>query len=329
MSTTTDGRLGRRDFLINVLAALAGVLAAPSGFAAMLADMAAGATKGDPGNFRAVYGDPELRDRFFLFLQNVYHLYPEVRFHELIIDLAAKDASDEQAYRALLRRLPALAPTLGSLTYALPALEKQKRELADQTMAFLGNGTAVNGYLEIGSPGRYISELRRRVDVRGPIWLINDAEPSYSAVDLMERGGLAKIGSYVPLGNYDPFVGRIPEGSLDVVTNYIGFHHCPTARLEGFVASIRRVLRPGGRLILRDHDVDRASQWSMVALAHDVFNAGLLMSWEENHAQVRLFRSIADWTSTLTGAGFRRRTARAIAQAHDPTNNLLVEFVKA
>jgi SAM-dependent methyltransferase len=329
MSTTTDaGRLGRREFLRNVLGVLAGLLAAPSGFAAMLADMAAGATKNDPGNFRAVYLAPDLRDRFFWFLQNVYHLYPEARFHQLIIDLTAKDATDEQVYRALLRRLPALAPRLGSLRYALPALEKQKREIVDQTLSFLG-ADPINGYLEIGSPGRYISELRRRVDVRGPVWLVNDTEPSYSAADLMERGGLAKIGTYVPLGDYDPFAGRIPEGSLDVVTNYIGFHHCPLARLDGFVSSIRRVLRPGGRFVLRDHDVDRRSQWSIVALAHDVFNAGLMMSWDDNHAQVRLFRSIADWTSYLTAAGFRRRTTRLIAQAHDPTNNLLVEFVKA
>jgi hypothetical protein len=65
----------------------------------------------------------------------------------------------------------------------------------------------------------------------------------------------------------------------------------------------------------------------MVALAHDVFNAGLMISWEETHRQVRLFRSIRDWTSYLTAAGFKR-SERAIAQAHDPTKNLLVEFVK-
>ena len=138
---------------------------------------------------------------------------------------------------------------------------------------------------------------------------------------------MPKIGDYTPLGNYDPFADKLGANSLDLVNNFIGFHHCPLPRLEGFVQSIRTVLRPGGRLLLRDHDVDGAKQWAMVALAHDVFNAGLMISWEETHKKVRLLRSIRDWTSYLKAAGFKR-SERTIAQAHDPTNNLLVEFVK-
>jgi SAM-dependent methyltransferase len=323
MSTIID----RRTFFKRLFGMAALLSVAPGALAETLAGLTAGALHDDPGNFRAIYLDAELRDRFFLFLQNVFHLYPEAEFHQLIIDLVKKDSADADVYRALLRHLPALKPTLGDFTYALPALKKQKEELSRQTLEFLGPDPGVNGYLEIGSPGRYISELRHHVRLSGPLYLIHDQEPSYSPSDLMERGGLTKIGSYIPLGNYDPFSGKVAENSLDLINNFIGFHHCPTDRLEGFVASIRKSLRPGGRLILRDHDVDKPSQWSMVALAHDVFNAGLMISWEETHRQVRLFRSIRDWTSYLNAAGFKR-SEKALAQAHDPTKNLLVEFVK-
>jgi SAM-dependent methyltransferase len=315
MSSTID----RRTFLKRSLSLLALWVLDPA---------AALASTDDPGNFRAIYLNADQRDKFFLFLQNVFHLYPEAEFHQLIIDLVKKNSTDADVYRELLKRLPSMKPVLGDFTYALPALRTQKIEMARQTFEFLGTNPRVDGYLEIGSPGRYISELRGRMRLTGPTYLIHDQEPSFSPSDIMERGGLGKVGTYLPLGDYDPFVGKIPENSLDVVNNPIGFHHCPAARLEGFVASVRKVLRPGGRLILRDHDVDSDAQWSQVALAHDVFNAGLMISWEETHRQVRLFRSFRDWTAYLTAAGFKR-TPRLIAQAHDPTKNLLSEFVKS
>src|SRR5687768_13367236 len=39
-------------------------------------------------NFRAIYGDPVLRNAFLLFLTNVYHLYPEAEFHAAISEAA-------------------------------------------------------------------------------------------------------------------------------------------------------------------------------------------------------------------------------------------------
>jgi SAM-dependent methyltransferase len=201
--------------------------------------------------------------------------------------------------------------------------------MARQTLDFIGRDAKLDGYLEIGSTGRYVSELKDRIDVNGPVWIVNDIAPSYSPVDMIERESPFKIGEFVAMGNYDPFdAARIPDASVDLVTNFIGLHHCPTDRLEGFVASIRRVLRPGGRLLHRDHDVDGPTMDTFVALAHDVFNAGVGLTWEENAAQVRLFRSIAQWSELLESAGFRR-TERALAQPHDPTQNLLLEFVKA
>ena len=218
-------------------------------------------------------------------------------------------------------------PTLGALTYAVPALRKQKNEMANQSLAFLGAGATIDGCIEIGSPGRYVSELRHHVRFAGPVWVVNDVAPTYAPVDVLERGQVGKLGTYLAMGNYDPISADVPDASVDVVINFIGFHHCPTERLDGFVGSIRRVLRPNGRLLLRDHDATDDDMGTLVALAHDVFNAGLFLSWDENARQVRLFRPLDEWRRYLRGMGFRP-SERAIAQAHDPTRNLLLEVVK-
>jgi hypothetical protein len=330
MSTITDVELPGIDRRALLKAAVALLVARPeaSAFAELAAPPAQEPQPDAPSNFRAIYGDPTLRARFYPFLQNVFHLYPEESIHRLITDLAAAGKTDEEIYRALLAALPTIKPTLSEIRYGVPALRKQKDEMTRQALAFLGAGARVNGYLEIGTTGRYVSDLRHHVAIAGPIWIVNDVAPSYAPADILERAEIAKIGSYVPMGNYDAFAGvAIPEASLDLVVNFIGFHHAPDDRLEGFVQSVRRVLRPGGRLLLRDHDVDGSAMSSLVALAHDVFNAGLFLSWDENHRQVRRFRSLSTWTEYLTAAGFRR-SERAIAQDGDPTRNLLVELVR-
>ena len=129
------------------------------------------------------------------------------------------------------------------------------------------------------------------------------------------------------MGDYEPAPASVPDASLDLVVNFIGFHHAPAPKLAPFVASLRRVLRPGGRMLVRDHDVDSAKQDTLTALAHDVFNAGLLIPWADTARQVRLFRSLRDWTAYLEAAGFKR-SERLLAQENDPTQNLLAEYTK-
>jgi len=112
-----------------------------------------------------------------------------------------------------------------------------------------------------------------------------------------------------------------------MVTCYIGLHHCPLHKLDAFVASIRRVLKPGGLFILRDHDVVSSEMNTFVALAHTVFNAGLGVPWATNRAELRFFRPIADWIDYLGQQGLRH-TGPRLLQAHDPSDNVLLAFRK-
>ena len=278
--------------------------------------------------FRAVFFDMHWHDGFYKFLQNIYRLYPEDRFHTLIKNTSAELDNDEAIYRRLQRELPRIKPFMADLTLALPALFKQKKEMADQTMRLLGAKKRIDGYIEIGSTGRYISELRKHLKVAGPITLVNDFAPTNSPVDIAERGGLVKIGNFVPMVDYDPLPSSLPDASVELVTCYIGLHHCPLEKLDTFVASIVRVLKPGGMFILRDHDVTTPAMHTFVSLVHTVFNAGLNGDWETNQRELRFFSPIAEWVAYLAERGLQDTGKREL-QKHDPSDNVLLAFVKS
>lgn len=286
-------------------------------------------TSSATGDFAAIYGNTRGNDDFYRFLQNVYRLYPEDRFHLLIQD-AARTRGDDDAtiYRDLQRQLPGIKPLLSELSYAVPSLIRQKREMTRQTLSLLGERRAFDGYVEIGSTGRYLSLLRKALRLRGDWVLVNDLAPSNSPVDIVERGGLRKLGRFVALDDYAPLpASGITDSSIELVTCYIGLHHAPLDRLDPFIASIHRLMRPGGLFILRDHDVADAYMNAMASLAHAVFNAGLNVPWEVNQRELRHFRSVEEWIEILGRHGLRHTGARLL-QSHDPTLNTLLAFCK-
>jgi SAM-dependent methyltransferase len=143
----------------------------------------------------------------------------------------------------------------------------------------------------------------------------------------MERGQIAKLGTFIPL-DYLPLdeKGIAPE-SLDLVTCYIGLHHAPEDRLDAFVQSLRRVLRRGGLFLIRDHDAGDKSMQVFCSLVHTVFNLGLKVSWAENQKEVRHFASAETWSEYLVARGFRDLGPRVL-QDNDPSKNTLMAFEK-
>lgn len=277
--------------------------------------------------FHQVLGSVEQSDAFYRFLQNVFRTLPEDRFHHLLHQACRLHHDEENVYRYVQRELRGVKPVLADLTHALPSLFKQKIEMAEQTLKLLEGQREFSGYAEIGSKARYYRGLAARLRIKGPLWFVEASLPGYSPVDLMERGQLTKPGSFVPLQDFAPLPAQMADASLDLVTCYIGLHHMTEQRLTPFLDSIARVLRPGGRLIVRDHDVCSEEMRALVSLAHTVFNAGLGESWETNQSELRYFESVETWSKRLDKAGFTDSGHRLL-QANDPTANTLLCFVK-
>jgi len=285
-------------------------------------------TSAATSDFQSVYSDESQQDAFYKFLQNVYRIYPEDRFHSLIKEACRLHRNDEQIYRHIQEKLPTIKPFLSELFYALPALAKQKKEMTRQTLELLGDKRDIDGYVEIGTTGRHAGDLRKHLKLTGPLVLINEVPPTNSPVDIVERGQLAKLGSYVPLNNYAPIAeSDVASNRMDLVSCFIGLHHIELDRLSPFIASIHRMLKPGGVFILRDHDVKTPQMHSFVALAHAVFNAGLGTSWEINQQELRYFTSIDEWSKRLAAAGLRD-VGKRLLQPHDPSDNVLMASIK-
>jgi FAD/FMN-containing dehydrogenase/SAM-dependent methyltransferase len=267
-------------------------------------------------------------DRVYAFLHNVFRLYPEDRFNLLIKEACERHGDDEAIYRHLQQQLPTIKSFLGDLTFAIPALAKQKQEMRRQTLELLAGRTRIDGYVEIGTTGRYVSALRKDIRFDGSIILVNDLPPGNSPSEFLERGGLRKIGSFLPLRNYAPLPpDRIPDASVDLVSCYVGLHHMTPQTLDPFIVSIARVLRPGGVFVLRDHDVRSEEMSRFVGLIHTIFNAGTGATWEQNRDELRFFVSVEEWVRRLRAVGLVDQGARLL-QPHDPSDNVLMSFIR-
>jgi len=312
---------------------------APSIAAAIAHPPRIGAAAGEPlrssaaltetaSEFHQVMAYTEWHDRVYAFLHNVFRLYPEDRFFLLIKEACERYADDEAIYRHVQQQLPGIKPFLGDLRLAIPALTKQKQEMRRQTLQLLGARREFNGYIEIGSTGRYVSALRSDIRFNGATYLVNDVAPTNSPVDILERGGLREAGTWLPLDGYKALPpAALPDASVDFVSCYVGLHHMTPQTLDGFVRSIIRVLRPGGIFVLRDHDVGSPEMFRFVSLIHTIFNAGTGASWEQNHAELRYFTSIDEWVRRLRAVGLVDQGARLL-QPHDPSLNVLMAFVR-
>jgi SAM-dependent methyltransferase len=168
--------------------------------------------------------------------------------------------------------------------------------------------------------------LRSDVRFDGTTFLVNDAAPTNSPVDILEREGLRPAGSWLPLNGYEALPPTVlPDSSVDFVSCYVGLHHMTPQTLELFVQSIARVLRPGGLFVLRDHDVASPEMFRFVSLIHTIFNAGTGASWETNRDELRYFSSIDEWVRRLRAVGLFDQGARLL-QPHDPSLNVLMAF---
>lgn len=284
-------------------------------------------TTSHTSEFKAVFSQTTWSDDFYRFLQVIFHLYPEDKFHHLIAQASRENASDEAIYKAIQTNLPKIKPFLSELTLALPALKKQKKEMARQVLELLGGKTQINGYLEIGSTGRYISALRHQAELSGNIYLTNDIAPDFSIADIFERGQISKIGHFFPL-TYQPISPlEIADQSLDLVYCPIGLHHCRPELLQNYIQSIHRVLRKGGAFIIRDHDVKTPEMATFVSLVHTVFNLGLGVSWGKNAQEFKSFKSIDAWSALIATFGFQD-SGKRILQDKDPSDNALLSFTK-
>jgi len=274
--------------------------------------------------FQLILKNHTYHDKLYLFLQNIFNVLPEDKFFALIKRSTELFTLDKDIYNEISQGISHIKPFMANLRYGLPALFKQKTVIADQTKQLVGN-TVINSYLEIGSVGRYIPNLKKVLNLGKELYIANDSPAGYGPLDIIDRSQLSIKFKYINLDNYAPL--NLPPNSLDTVSCYIGLHHISLDRLDSFVKSIYMVLKPGGRFILRDHNCNSADMHVFVSLIHTVFNIGSGVSEEVNSRELRYFRPLEEWIELLAKHGLIYRDQQ-IFQANDPSDNALMLFTK-
>jgi hypothetical protein len=277
-------------------------------------------------NFHAVYDNENLKNDFFGFLDNVFSITDPVKLEALIEASTHKFETDREIYADIQAGLPQVKLSLDAVRYELPALRKQQNEMAKQSLALLPQ-TAFEGYLEIGAYGIYRSALSRHLSLAGDSYFVVDKKEGNSLKSMVMTKHLFPQGRELLLNNYVPQISEIADESIELVTNFIGLHHCPLDRLDAYLQSLRAKMKKGAIMLLRDHDCMNSSVMSQVALAHDVFNAGTEMSVAYNETELRLFKPLAQTIEMMRRNGFERLPGE-IYQQGDPTLNALMIFKK-
>lgn len=265
----------------------------------------------------------EVRD----FLNNVFMQVDEKMFFDLTdYVLENQQLDDEQIYAMLYSKMGQLKPNaLTNLQKALVALTCLKDDLGNQT-AFLVGQRKVNGYVEIGYPGRMIRPLKKRIDMNGPFYVINDKE---GLSDYVEAGFPLPYDHFIPLNDYAPIPETaIPTDSVDLVCMYIGLHHVPKKKLDPFIASIKRILKPGGAFILMDHDAHTKELQNFVDVVHSIFNVATGVTPETNRNEIRNFQSLQYWIDRVQSHGMVYDSRPPLIRKGDSTLNSLIRFVK-
>lgn len=277
--------------------------------------------------FVQVYRNPDLRKRFYPFLENVLRLYPANDLDALIRETVNIHESKEGVYKDIQATLPGTQSGFTRARSAVSALNFQREVMFEQTMELLsGRYDRIDTYAEIGTKGRYVRLLHEELGFQ-KCYLVTDPKPGFSPTDFLERLSLSRPWQWTPLGNSYTGLGVIKYKSVDLISIYIGLHHAPKEYLNMVLAMANLILRPGGHIIIREHDCTSPEVELMAGLAHDVFDVATGVSWGENSRDVQNFHSIDEWESMFAKHGFRRMH-RGLLQTGDPSMNTLVIFKK-
>ncbi|MBI4375097.1 MAG: class I SAM-dependent methyltransferase [Elusimicrobia bacterium] len=171
-------------------------------------------------------------------------------------------------------------------------LGRSFRRVVIETLALKGNECVLDAGCGTGS-------LLADLLATHPNIRLSGADPDTAALAIARRklqGDIERVKVIKAPMDRLPFA----DASFDVVVSTLTFHHIPVERKSASLAECRRLLRPGGRILLADFGPDRARFFSRVALGF-----------------LNIFESISDNTrlpNLLAEAGFAQ--IRLVGRVH-------------
>ncbi len=277
--------------------------------------------------FRSIFSNPTERKWVKDFLNHTFMELDQKKLFKLIDDiLTDTNATDEKVYSALQKRIGESSFSLvKKISQRLKSISALKKDLSDQMQEMMGE-QPFNGYVEIGLPGTLCRPLQKKLDLKGPLYVVNECE---QLSDYLQSGFPRPYNRFVYLNEYEPIRHQdIPTGSVDLVVMYIGFHHIPENKLVPFIQSINRILSSGGSFVLMDHDATSSKHKEVLSVIYTIMNLEARLSLNKELREFRNFRSLAHWESLLRENGFVRDSNPLLIRQGDVTLNSLIRFTK-
>lgn len=298
--------------------------------------------------FRIVFGSENLRGKFVDFLQTIFYQLDEEKVLKKMDEiLADPNKSDQQIYEELAQQVDGMRKTLPRLFYQLKSLWVLQQGMGLQAAQLLQGfrPEEFHNYLEVYFR-RYLNTIRKtaKLPLDGKIVDVSDKPYQGSVKEKLEAGALFSSYPYrnsVSLNDTDcqspetepekthkPIGDEVENGGTDLLVCLGGLHHIPPERVDGFVHSMSQKIRPGGVLLLRDHDVTSVGLHAIVSVVHSFVNATDGASWEAESKEVREFHSADHWAQLLKRHQFTQISPDCLVLEDDPTKNGMMAFVK-
>jgi FAD/FMN-containing dehydrogenase/SAM-dependent methyltransferase len=254
------------------------------------------------------------------FLKYVLNIVP----YDKIIDVLKENitGSEDEIYNAV-KTYASNYPSYKYFYNTLKNLESQKTELVNQTLSLLNKCNIQNtfsGHLSIGDPGRYV----RKLNFTGETYILHNER---KFTDIIENGTPIYPGKFIKFNYNDVDTINIPTNSIDIITCFIGMHHFNDLQLNVLLDELRRVLKPGGIFILREHNCHPQLE-PMVTSAHAIYNAITQVNIDDEYIEYRHFRPLLEWRNMFAQYDLIDEM-RYEFQEHDPTENYLMCFRNA
>jgi len=244
-----------------------------------------------------------------------------------IIGADISDMADEGASAGLAEKLSQIYQIVRPVViFRKISVDEDRQEfITGKLQDYLGLGDRVlpgdsarTRFLDIGGGnGNILSGLQTRLGGRVEDYICLENRGGWQEDYKYSNGNIR----YLFWDNQD-FAG-ITDGSVDIVFCMVSLHHMTDDTINSAISEIRRVLRPGGRLLIKEHNATtenlRYILWEHhlyhlldVAMSNGVgpgvgdgVSVEPVPDWTDYCAgSVNNFKSAEQWQNLITGAGF-------------------------
>jgi ubiquinone/menaquinone biosynthesis C-methylase UbiE len=129
-------------------------------------------------------------------------------------------------------------------------------------------------------------------------------------VDIINYKKSEDVASKITYITYDGINIPYPDNSFDLVTCFMLFHHIDPSNIRKLMSEIKRVMKKGGVLIVREHDAENSQLFrDLLDLLHEYYDYVINTdnSWESLVKNNNFYESRERWEDLLLEFGFKRR----------------------